>query len=457
MKPLSPMDQTFLWLERRNQPMHVGGLQLITPPPDAPPDFVQRIAERIRNPAEAVPPFNQRLVQRFGMWFWTEDEDFDIEAHVRVLALPRPGRIRELLALASQLHSNHLDRARPLWEYYIIDGVEGGRVAVYTKIHHAMVDGIGAMRMLMKSMSEDPAARKLPAIWAKPLHSSGDTADGARAAGQGLYAALAQAAQAARAQIGGLPFVALELYGKFKEALTNGDLASGFLAPRCILNQRVSASRRFAAQSYSLDRIRRAGKAHAATVNDVVLAMCASALRKYLQELDALPEKSLVAMVPVSMRRDDTATGNQVAVLLASLGTHLTEPRERLEAIKRSVQDSKDRYAKMTPGQILTYAGLLAAPSNISLATGLAPHFQAYNLAISNVPGPKKPLYWNGARLDGTYPVSIVADGQALNITLNSYADKMEFGITACRRALPHIQRLLDYLEQGLSELEGAA
>ena len=457
MKPLSPMDQTFLWLERRNQPMHVGGLQLITPPPDAPPDFVQRIAERIRNPAEAVPPFNQRLVQRFGMWFWTEDEDFDIEAHVRVLALPRPGRIRELLALASQLHSNHLDRARPLWEYYIIDGVEGGRVAVYTKIHHAMVDGMAAMRMLMKSMSEDPAARKLPAIWAKPLHSSGDTGDGARAARQGPYAALAQAAQAAGAQIGGLPFVAWELWGKFKEAYANGDLASGFLAPRCILNQRVTASRRFAAQSYSLDRIRGVGKAHAATVNDVVLAMCGSALRKYLQELDALPEKSLVAMVPVSMRRDDTATGNQVAMLLATLGTHLTDPRERLEAIKRSVKDSKDRYARMTPGQIMTYAGLLAAPSNISLATGLAPHFQAYNVAISNVPGPKKPLYWNGARLDGTYPVSIVADGQALNITLNSYADKMEFGITACRRALPHIQRLLDYLEQGLRELEGAA
>jgi diacylglycerol O-acyltransferase len=163
-----------------------------------------------------------------------------------VLALPRPGRIRELLALASQLHSNHLDRARPLWEYYIIDGVEGGRVAVYTKIHHAMVDGVAAMRMLMKSMSEDPAARRLPAIWAKPLHSSGDTADGARAARQGPYAALAHAAQAARAQIGGLPFVALGLYGKFKEALSNGDLASGFLAPRCILNQRVNASRRFA-------------------------------------------------------------------------------------------------------------------------------------------------------------------------------------------------------------------
>ena len=451
MKALSPMDQTFLWLERRNQPMHVGGLQLITPPPDAPPDFVQRIAERIRNPAEAVPPFNQRLVQRFGVWFWTEDEDFDLEAHVRVLALPRPGRIRELLALASQLHSNHLDRARPLWEYYIIDGVEGGRIAVYTKIHHAMVDGVAAMRMLMRSMSEDPAARRLPAIWAKPLARSGY---GPPPTGYGVYAALTQAAQAAREQIGGVPFVARELYDRFMGALSNGDLASGFLAPHCILNQRVTASRRFAAQSYSLDRIRGAGKAHAATVNDVVLAMCASALRKYLQELDALPGKSLVAMVPVSMRRDDTATGNQVAMLLASLGTHLTDPRERLEAIKRSVQGSKDRYARMTPGQILTYAGLLAAPSNISLATGLAPHFQAYNLAISNVPGPKRPLYWNGARLDGTYPVSIVADGQALNITLNSYADKMEFGITACRRALPHIQRLLEYLEQGLSELE---
>ena len=456
MKPLSPMDQTFLWVERRNQPMHVGGLQLITPPADAPPDFVQKIADRIRNPARAVPPFNQRLVQRLGAWFWTEDEDFDLEAHVRVLALPRPGRIRELLALVSQLHSNHLDRARPLWEYYIIDGVEGGRLAVYTKIHHAMVDGMAAMRMLMKSMSEDPAARKLPAIWAKPLESSADKGDGARAAPQSPIAVLAQAAKAARTQIGGLPFIARELFGKFREARASGDLATGFVAPRCILNQRVTASRRFAAQSYSLERIRAAGKTHAATVNDVVLAMCGSALRKYLLELDALPERSLVAMVPVSMRRDDTASGNQVAMLLATLGTDLTDPRERLETIKASVQESKDRYAKMTPAQIVAYSGLLAAPSNLSVATGLAPRFQAYNVTISNVPGPKKTLYWNGARLDGTYPVSIVADGQALNITLNSYADKMEFGITACRRALPHIQRLLDYLEQGLTELEDA-
>jgi len=448
------MDQTFLWVERRNQPMHVGGLQLITPPPDAPPDFVQKIGERIRDSTVVVPPFNQRLVQRFGAWFWTEDEDFDLEAHVRVLALPRPGRIRELLALVSQLHSNHLDRARPLWEYYIIDGVEGGRLAVYTKIHHAMVDGMAAMRMLMKSMSEDPAARKLPAIWAKPLESSGDKADGAGAPRQGPLAALVQAA---RAQIGGVPFVARELYGKFREARAKGDLASGFVAPRSILNQRVTASRRFAAQSYSLERIRAAGKTHAATVNDVVLAMCGSALRAYLRELDALPERSLVAMVPVSMRRDDTASGNQVAMLLATLGTDLADPRERLETIKASVQESKDRYAKMTPEQIVAYSGLLAAPSNLSVATGLAPRFQAYNVTISNVPGPKKPLYWNGARLDGTYPVSIVADGQALNITLNSYVDKMEFGITACRRALPHIQRLLDHLEQGLTELEDAA
>ncbi|MGH8530058.1 MAG: WS/DGAT/MGAT family O-acyltransferase [Nevskiales bacterium] len=451
MKPLSPMDLTFLFAERRNQPMHVGGLQLITPPPDAPADFVQKIAERIRNPAKAVAPFNHRLVRRLGAWFWTEDADFDIEAHVRVLALARPGRIRELLALVSQLHSNHLDRARPLWEYYIIDGVENGRVAVYVKIHHALVDGVAAMGLLMKSMSENPHARQLPPIWAKPLPAD------ASAETPGPAAALARLVQTAREQITGLPYVARELYRTVREARSSGELASSFLAPRCILNQRISASRRFAAQSYSLDRIRAVGKLRAATVNDVVLAMCASALRKYLLELDALPDQSLVAMVPISMRRDDGATGNQVAMLLARLGTQLSDPLERLQAIQRSVQASKERYAKMTPAQILSYAGTLTMPSNISVATGLAPQFQAYNLTISNVPGPKKPLYWNGARMDGSYPVSIVADGQAINITLNSYADKMEFGITACRRALPHIQHLLEYLEEGLGELEAAA
>lgn len=443
MKPLSPQDQMFLLLERRNQPMHVGGLQLLRPPADAGPDYVPNLAEFLRGHVTATPPFNQRLQRRFGTWFWTEDEEFDLDAHFRHLALPRPGRIRELLALVSQLHSAPLDRAKPLWEFYLIDGVADGRIAVYAKIHHALVDGMAAMRMLARSMSEDPQDSKRAPLWAMPKRHRVDNGD----TSTGVWALLGE-------QLRTLPGAARELYRSIQDARGNPDSVSVFQAPRSILNQRISASRRFAAQSFSLERIRAAARRHEATLNDVVLAMCSSALRRYLAEQSALPEQPLTSMVPVSLRRDDSEAGNQVAMILANLHTTLDDPRERLAAIRRSMQTSKQRFAGMSQGEIMNYMALLMAPFALNYASGLVPRWQAFNVIISNVPGPKRTLYWNGATLEGTYPVSIPIDGQALNITLNSYADKLEFGLIACRRALPHMQRLLDYLELGLAELE---
>lgn len=451
MKAMSPMDQMFLWLEKRNQPMHVGGLQLLTPPPGAPADWSLQLGDRIRQATMAYPPFNQRLVKKFGNWFWTEDEQFDIESHFRFLALPAPGRIRELLALVSSLHSHALDRARPLWEFYLIDGIEGGRIAVYTKVHHAMVDGVAAMKMLMRMMTEDASERDMLPLWAMPPRKRS-----ASSAGQAL-SGFAQVMSKLKEQTSTLPAVARELYRSVSESRKHPDYVSVFSAPRSILNQRITGSRRFAAQSYSLDRIKAAGKAHGATLNDVVLAMCASALRTYLQDLDALPAKPLIAMVPMSLRKDDSEGGNQVAMILANLATHLDDPLERLGMIQRSVQHAKERYSRMNQAEIMNYLSAVMAPSGLNMMTGIAPKWQSYNVVISNVPGPKKTLYWNGAKLEGMYPVSIVMEGMALNITLNSYVDKLEFGIIACRRTLPHIQRQLDYLEQALVDLEQAA
>jgi diacylglycerol O-acyltransferase len=231
----------------------------------------------------------------------------------------------------------------------------------------------------------------------------------------------------------------------------------GVRAPPCIFNQRITGSRRYAAQSYSLARIRAVGKVHQATVNDVVLAMCASALRRYLLDLDELPTRPLIAMVPVSLRRDETESGNQVAMILVNLATHLADPAERLATIQRSVTQSKRRYSEMTTAEILGYTGTLLGPAGLNFLTGVAPRWQAFNVIISNVPGPRNALYFNGAEIEGMYPVSIVVDGQAINLTLTSYRDKLEFGVIACRRTLPRIQRLLDYLEDALSELEGLA
>ncbi|HUR41223.1 MAG TPA: wax ester/triacylglycerol synthase family O-acyltransferase [Verrucomicrobiae bacterium] len=449
MKPVGLVDQGFLWLERRNQPMHVGGLQLLRPPPDE-PGWMERMDELARSATTAQPPFNQRLVRKGGMWFWDVDREFDVESHVHHLALPAPGRIRELLALVSKLHGNLMDRTKPLWEIYLISGLEDGRVAMYSKLHHALVDGVAATRMLLRQMSEDPGVREITPLWAieRPKRE--------RVEGEGHsgpFAALAQAASLAREQVGTLPGVARELVRTVR-ARKDPDQITTFEAPRSILNQRISGARRFAAQSYSFKRIRAAGKKLDATVNDVALAMCAAALRRYLLDLEALPEKPLIAMVPVSTRKDDSDSGNQVAMVLASLATNIADPKLRLDAILRSMKASKERFQRMSPAEVMNYLGVVMGVGGLNMATGLLPTWQPFNVVISNVPGPRKTLYFNGAQMEGTYPVSIVLDGQALNITLTSYVDSIAVGLIACRRTLPHMQKLLGYLEDALVELE---
>ena len=224
-----------------------------------------------------------------------------------------------------------------------------------------------------------------------------------------------------------------------------------------MLNEPITGSRRFAAQSYSIDRIKVIAKAFGATINDVVLAICGSALRDYLISQHALPDAPLISMVPVSIRNDDTDVGNQIAMILVNLGTHIADPALRIETIMASVKESKDRYKSMSAEEALNYTALTMAPAGLNMLTGLISNWQPFNVVISNVPGPKKTMYWNGAKLEGVYPVSLPIDRIALNITLLSYNDQLEFGLTACRRTLPSMQRLLDFLENGIHELEVAA
>lgn len=452
MTPLTPLDQLFLWLERRQQPMHVAGLQLFSFPDDAGPRYIRDLAEQMRSYDQPQSPFNKRLVTRFGQGLWDVDRQFDIDHHFRHEALPKPGRIRELLALVSAEHSNLLDRARPLWEVHLIEGIQGRRFALYSKIHHSMADGIAAMRMGIRSLSPDPDVRDLPPVWAMERRkSSGSLSPTDVATG------LARLTAGLSKQAATLPNVVREIMKVSSKAKRDPNYVSIFQAPHCQLNEPITGSRRFAAQSYSMSRIKTLAKAFDCTLNDIVLAMCGSALRDYLISMHELPNRPLIAMVPVSLRRDDSDSGNQVAVILANLGTHIADPANRLEVIKASVQEAKCRYSQMTPEEILNYTSIMLAPTAVNLITGMAPKWQAFNVVISNVPGPQQPLYWNGARLEGMYPVSIALDRIALNITLTSYVDSLEFGLIGCRRTLPSMQRLLDYLENGIRELEVAA
>ncbi|WP_432209294.1 WS/DGAT/MGAT family O-acyltransferase [Acinetobacter variabilis] len=445
MRPLHPIDFIFLSLEKRQQPMHVGGLFLFQIPDNAPASFIQDLVTDIRNSKSSpIPPFNNYL----NGLFWDEDEEFDLDHHFRHIALPKPGRIRELLTYISQEHSTLIDRAKPLWTCHIIEGIEGNRFAMYFKIHHAMVDGIAGMRLVEKSLSHDPHAKSIVPPWCV----EGPRAKRLKAP---KVSRMKNVLQAIKGQLECTPRVAYELSQTvLKDMGRNPDYVSSFQAPSSILNQRVSASRRFAAQSFEFSRLRHISKALGVTINDIVLAICSGALREYLLTQNALPKKPLIAMVPASVRSDDSDVSNRITMILANLGTHKDDPLERLKTVRRSVLSAKERFKRMNANQILNYSAFVYGLAGFNIASGLMPKRQAFNVIISNVPGPQEPLYWNGARLEALYPASIVLDGQALNITMTSYMDKLEVGLTACRNALPKMQNLLTHLEEEIQRFE---
>lgn len=447
---ISPTDAVFLAGESREHPMHVGALQLFEPNTDD-ADFPRRVYEGLTADPQLQPTFRKRPGTVFGAissLTWRYDDEVDLEYHVRRSALPAPGRVRELLELTSRMHSTLLDRHRPLWEQYLVEGLADGRFAVYTKVHHALIDGISAQRLLQRTLTTDPDDTDFRVPWTLPRPPR-------RESNTGLGSRLAQAAGAVRGAATFTP----GMVGLAREVLTDPQLLPPFAAPRTMFNVPIGGARRIAAQSWPLARIRAVKEATGTTVNDVVLAMCAAALRDYLLEQHALPDASLVAMVPVSLRTEGDADkgGNMVGTILCTLGTDIADPAQRLQAINESMRRGKELFAGLPREQALALSAVLMSPLGLAAVPGFVSATNPpCNLVISNVPGPREPMYWHGARLDGNYPLSICLDGQALNITLATNADKLDFGIVGCRRSVPHLQRLLTHLESGLADLERA-
>jgi diacylglycerol O-acyltransferase len=460
--PIDPTSTGFLLAENRSMPMHVGGLQLFEKPEGVGRNYIREMFEQMRDEQEIAPLFLKhpyRSIRTAGQLVWKDDDEFDIEHHVRHSALPRPGRVRELLELCSRLHSTRLAWERPLWEAHVIEGLRDGRVGMYTKTHHALVDGVSAMRLLQSVLTTDPDKRGMPAMWGKqestrvikpqPETHLADIPLNA------IRSALGITAEAA-----GMPGALVKTLSK---GLRNETSAVSLHAPRTLFNQSITGSRRFAAQDWPIERLRAIGKATGTTLNDVVLAMCSGAVRTYLLELDALPEAPLVAMVPVGLNAKQSHVassegGNAVGAVMVQLATHLHDPADRLAKIHQSMKDGKEALSSMTPVQILAMSALGQAPAILTPILRLQGIVRPpYNLIISNVPGPKTTHYWNGARLVGTYPLSIPINGMALNITCTSYDGKMAFGLTGCRRTVPHLQRLLTHLDEEVRALEKAA
>jgi WS/DGAT/MGAT family acyltransferase len=326
MTLMSPTDSLFLLGESREQPMHVGGLQVFELPDGADASMLRSAYERMLAETDVAPLFARRAYRSLGtlgQWAWAHDRDVDLEHHLRHSALPQPGRVRELLALVSRLHSTLLDRHRPLWELHLIEGLAGNRFAVYSKLHHSVMDGVSGMRLLQNSLSTDPDETEVPAFWTQRPRRSGPRPE-------------------RRNPLLSMPKTVLEAFADMakltprmltiaEQALRSQAATLPGEAPRSMLNVAITGSRRYAAQSYSLERMRLVAKGAGVTVNDVLLAMSAGALRTYLLEHDALPDAPLVAMTPVSLRgRDDEqASGNAVGAILASLATDEADPERR--------------------------------------------------------------------------------------------------------------------------------
>jgi diacylglycerol O-acyltransferase len=465
VQPLDPTAAAFLLAENRRMPMHVGGLQLFRKPTGAGRSYVHDLYAQLRETDDIAPLFLKhpvRSVRTGGQYVWREDDEFDIEYHVRHSALPKPGRVRELLELCSRLHSTRLALERPLWEWHLIEGLRDGRVAMYAKLHHALVDGVSAMRLLQSILSTDPDRTDMPAPWENrpPTAKVREAQERAEHSLSDVPLQAIRTALGISAEAAGLPGA---LVKTLRKSLRNETSALALYAPRTILNQPITAARRFAAQDWPLGRLRAISRATGTTLNDVVLAMCSGAMRTYLLELDALPDTTLVSMVPVGLRAKEShlasvSGGNALGSVMVKLGTDLTDPADRLKAVHESMVDGKRALAEMTPVQILAMSALGQAPAILGPMLRMGGVVKPpYNLIISNVPGPRTTQYFNGMRLLGTYPLSIPIDGMALNITCTSYDDQMAFGLTGCRRTVPHLQRLLTHLDTELGALERAA
>jgi diacylglycerol O-acyltransferase len=464
MKKLSFLDSVFLLAEQRETPMHVGGINLFTLPDGVnEQQFLHQLAANMRSAKELQPPFGDRLkTGRLGLLgpaYWEPDTSLDLEYHIRHSALPRPGRYRELFALVSRLHGTLLDRNRPLWEMHLIEGLPDRQFAVYSKYHHAAIDGVRSIHLTQSMYSTNPRER----IHDSPLSLA--AGERYRATLEAQYppgpsdTELRNVADALKASFDS----GQHIFGALKRFTgawmgRGGSLALPWLdVPQSSINTPVDGARRFVAQSWPFARVRAVGKALDGTFNDAVLAMCAGALRTHFLNQNELPDKSLKAMVPVSLRKaGDVDSANAVSAMTADLATHIKDPIKRFMAIKASMQASKELYQDMSANEALLFAQLTQLPGMILIPLGLITRFPPYSTTISNVPGPRQTMYWNGARLEGIYPASIVAEGMALNITLVTYDKNVDFGIVACRRTLPQVQRFIDYLEEALVELEEA-
>ncbi len=465
MNHLSSTDAAFLHLETPETPMHVGSLMLFELPEGYQGDYFEDVKEMVAKRRHLGGIFNRKLAQMpFDLAdpVWIADDDIDLDYHVRHVSLRKPGSMAQLEQLVALLHSTLLDRSRPLWELYVIEGLESGQVASYTKAHHSGIDGKAGVELAKVFYDTTPAMREV-----RPPRPA--------RAGNAYQLGVAELLVAAASNAVGQYVKVVRLLPKAVKALgaaakiiatrkrVKGERALSLrLAPKSIFNVSITNQRSYTTMSVPLNDIKALGKRVGGTVNTVVMAMCGGALRRFLAERDLLPKKSLIAGVPVSLRTaDDDSMNNQVSAIRVDLATDLKSTAERFKAIHKSSEAAKAVVSELKPvlGVDIPITGapwLMSGLATLFGRSNLASRIPAVaNVAISNVPGLPMTLYMAGARMLHYYPVSIPYHGMGLNITVQSYDGKLEFGITACRRVLSQEEshELIGHLQATLDDI----
>jgi diacylglycerol O-acyltransferase / wax synthase len=458
MKVVSGLDGTFLHIETSETPQHVGSLSRYAPPPGYKGDFYNDFRRGLAERLHLVPVFTRKLAPmplQFANPVWVDDDQVDLDYHVQRLTLPRPGAQAQLEDCVGRLHSELLDRNRPLWRVAVIDGLDNGDVAYYIKVHHSAMDGQAGVLMAEALFDLTPRPRRIRRGKSPKAEHPGNAELAAIALKHdaGQYLKL----------IRQLPDVIKTLVGLFgaNAGKTPGQPRRGLsFAPKTLLNMQITGERGFAALSIPLDTLKRLADAHEAKLNDVVLALCSGALRSYLKQHGGLPNKPLIAAMPISLREaGNTEYSTQATMGLVNLNTHIADPAKRLRAIRDAALAAK-LQARAARGVTPTDFPSIGVPWLVQTMTSLygrkgvadaMPNLA--NLVISNVAGPQAPLYAAGVRMETYWPLNIVQHGQALSITAMSYAGAMGFGFTTARSAIPDARELSAALLAALDEL----
>jgi len=479
MKQLSGVDTSFLNMETATQFGHVASLIVLDPSTSETGDIYGDVRRMFDERLHLLEIYRRKLVSdplRLTNPYWVDDPDMDLEFHLREIALPAPGHERQLAEQVCRIIARPLDRTRPLWEWYVISGLADGNVAILTKIHHATIDGASGAEMLQVMLDTEPEGRHIepPAAPGVPER----TPTPFELAGRAMFDLISHPAKAMRLQMQMLTAgMSLGTNQAFRDMMAasmprwqpfgGGDAGNGTTAtalgpvPRTPFNGVITAHRRLAIHTLRLADAQVVKRAFGVTINDVVMELCAEVLRRYLAERDALPDASLAAMVPVSVRSGagETAGSNQVTAVVSPLHTNIVDPVERLHAIHRSMTAAKE-VQRAVPAAVLTDISQFTPPVLAAQAARLASSIRVadvmnmpFNVVISNVPGPRQPLYLSGATMKHFYPVSMVVDGLGLNMTVQSYMDNLDFGFVSCREMVPDLWDMSAYLDDALAQL----